>query len=149
MESSSTRSIAISLLTGGADRPYAFGLATALASKGVALDLIGNDDLDCPELRGQRGVRFLNLRGDQRPDASLVRKASRVLVYYVKLILYAALAKPQVFHILWNNKFESFDRTLLMLYYRLLRKRIVLTAHNVNAGRRDSNDTPLNRFTLR
>jgi len=35
-----------------------------------------------------------------------------------------------------------------MLYYRLLGKRIVLTAHNVNAGRRDSNDSFLNRLTL-
>jgi len=36
----------------------------------------------------------------------------------------------------------------LMLYYRLLGKRIVLTAHNVNAGVRDANDTRLNRLTL-
>ena len=46
-------------------------------------------------------------------------------------------AKPRVFHILWNNKFELFDRTLLMLYYRLLGRRVVLTAHNVNAAKRD------------
>ena len=66
-----------------------------------------------------------------------------------RLIRYAATAKPRIFHILWNNKFETFDRTLLMLYYRLLGKRIVLTAHNVNAGKRDSKDTFLNRLTLR
>ena len=70
-------------------------------------------------------------------------------MYYAKLIRYAATAKPRIFHILWNNKFEFFDRTLLMLYYRLLGKRIVLTVHNVNAGRRDSKDTHLNRLTLR
>ena len=70
-------------------------------------------------------------------------------MYYAKLIRYAATAKPRIFHILWNNKFESFDRTLLMLYYRFLGKKIVLTAHNVNAGRRDSKDTLLNRLTLR
>ena len=70
-------------------------------------------------------------------------------MYYAKLIRYAATAKPRIFHILWNNKFEFFDRTLLMLYYRLLGKRIVLTLHNVNAGRRDSKDTRLNRLTLR
>jgi glycosyltransferase involved in cell wall biosynthesis len=70
-------------------------------------------------------------------------------MYYVKLIRYAARAKPRIFHILWNNKFELFDRTLLMLYYRLLGKRIVITVHNVNAGRRDCEDTRLNRLTLR
>ncbi len=141
--------IAVALLTGGGDKPYAFGLATELISKGVTLDLIGSDDLDCPELCGQLKVHFLNLRGDQRSDASFTRKALRVLTYYSKLIRYAVTSKPKIFHILWNNKFESFDRTLLMLYYRLLRKRIVLTVHNLNAGRRDSKDTPLNRLTLR
>jgi D-inositol-3-phosphate glycosyltransferase len=139
----------VALLTGGADKPYAFGLATALMSKGLALDLIGNDDLDCPDFRGKPGVTFLNLRGDQQSRASLLRKASRVLMYYARLIRYALTAEPRIFHILWNNKFEFFDRTLLMLYYKLLRKKVVLTLHNVNAGRRDSKDTRLNRLTLR
>jgi len=143
------RDIGVALLTGGADKPYAFGLATALMSKGAALDLIGNDELDCPGLHNQPGVTFLNLRGNQRSDVSVVRKALRVSMYYARLIRYAARAKPKVFHILWNNKFESFDRTLLTLYYRWLGKRIVLTAHNVNAGRRDSKDTRFNRLTLR
>lgn len=143
------RGIALALLTGGADRPYAFGMATELMSKGAALDVIGNDELDCPELRGKPGVNFLNLRGNQRSDVSLVRKTFRVLMFYGRLIRYAATAKPKIFHVLWNNKFLSFDRTLLTLYYKLLGKRIVLTLHNVNAGRRDSNDTPLNRLTLR
>jgi len=141
--------IAVSLLTGGGDRPYAFGLATELISRGAALDLIGSDELDYPEFHGKPGVNFLNLRGDQRPDATFLRKVSRVSTYYAKLICYAATAKPRVFHILWNNKLEAFDRTLLMLYYRVLGKRVVLTVHNVNAGRRDAKDTVFNRLTLR
>jgi glycosyltransferase involved in cell wall biosynthesis len=36
-----------------------------------------------------------------------------------------------------------------MLYYKLLNKRIILTAHNVNLGKRNSKDTLLNRLTLR
>jgi len=141
--------IAVALLTGGSDRPYVFGLTTQLMSKGAALDLIGSDELDFREFRSKSGVNFLNLRGSQRPDVSFVRKVFRVAMYYVKLIRYAARAKPRIFHILWNNKFELFDRTLLMLYYRLLGKRIVFTVHNVNAGRRDCEDTRLNRLTLR
>jgi glycosyltransferase involved in cell wall biosynthesis len=141
--------IAVALLTGGGDRPYVFGLTTTLMSQGATLDLIGSDDLDCPEFHSKPGVNFLNLRGNQRSDVSFARKITRVSMYYARLIRYAATAKPGIFHILWNNKFKIFDRTLLMLYYRLLGKRIVLTAHNVNAGRRDSEDTPLNRLTLR
>src|SRR5207249_1685755 len=144
-----TPPIEVGLLTGGQDRHYAFGLAMALASCGVCLDFIGSDELDSPELHGTPKVTFLNLRGNQRRGASLFRKVSRVLVYYIRLICYAATARPRVFHILWNNKFEVFDRTLLMLYYKMLGKKITLTVHNVNAGKRDLNDSFLNRFSLR
>src|SRR5258708_19001691 len=140
--------VAVALLTGGSDRPYVFGLTTALTSKGAALDLIGSEELDFLEFHGEPGVNFLNLRGSHQPDARVARKVSRVAMYDAKLIRYALTAKPRIFHILWNNKFEYFDRTLLMLYYKLLGKRIVLTAHNVNAGRRDSEDTRVNRLTL-
>ena len=147
--SSGVHEIEVSLLTGGSDKPYAIGLTTALISKGASIDLIGSDELDCTEFRDKPGLNFLNLRGDQRHDAGFLRKLHRILRYYFLLLCYAATAKPRVFHILWNNKFETFDRTLLMLYYRVLGKRIVLTAHNVNEGRRDSKDTVLNRLTLR
>ena len=148
MTSGSTGPV-VALLTGGADEPYAYGLATALMSKGILLDLIANDELDRAEFRGDTRVHFLNLRGDQRPNASLPTKIFRVSVYYLKLIRYAATARPRIFHILWNNKFELFDRTALMAYYKLLGKRIVYTAHNVNGGKRDRRDSCLNRLTLR
>ena len=139
----------MALLAAGRDKHYVSGLTASLASKGAVLDLIGSDELDCPEFASTAQLHFLNLRGSTRPDAGLPRKLSRVLIYYAKLIRYAATARPRIFHILWNNKFESFDRTLLMLYYRFLGKRIAFTAHNVNAHRRDSRDTQLNRLTLR
>src|SRR5579864_2385195 len=55
--------IAVAVLTGGADRPYAYGLATELIAKQTPLDLIGGDDLDCPEFREVHRITFLNLRG--------------------------------------------------------------------------------------
>jgi D-inositol-3-phosphate glycosyltransferase len=140
--------IEATLLTGGIDRHYTFGLVKALASKGVSLDVIGSDELDGVEMHTTPKLNFLNLRGS-KPETGIVGKLSGVLTYYTRLIKYAATAKPKVFHILWNNQFEFFDRTLLMIYYRLLGKRIVITAHNVNAGKRDSNDSLLNRLTLR
>jgi len=141
--------VQVGLLTGGADRPYALGLALALASRGVSLDFIGSDDLTSPELGGHPNVRFLNLRGNQSEEATLPAKSVRVLSYYARLILYAASARPKLFHILWNNKFELFDRTVLLLYYKLRGKKIILTAHNVNASKRDSKDSFINRLTLK
>lgn len=139
----------VSLLTAGRDRPYALGLAAALAQAGVRFDFIGSDDVDDPSLRQSPQIRVLNLRGDQAVNVSLPRKIARVLAYYARLIRYALCARPKIFHILWNNKFEWFDRTLLMLFYRLLGKKIILTVHNVNTRARDGGDSWFNRATLR
>ena len=139
----------VALLTGGGDKPYALGLASALVSQGCFLDFIGSDDVDSPELHDTSRVEFLNLRGDRSTNVSRLKRAFRILIYYGRLIRYAATAKPRIFHILWNNKFEFFDRTALMLYYKLLGKKVVLTAHNVNAGTRDGNDSGLNRLSLK
>ena len=137
------------LLTGCQDRPYAFGLSMALASKGISLDVIGSDEVDSPEMHSTRGLRFLNLRGSHRQSTGLVKKTRGALIYYARLLRYAATTKARIFHILWNYKFEYFDRTLLMLYYKGLGKKIVLTSHNVNQARRDSKDSLLNRVTLK
>ena len=131
--------LSVALLTGGRDKPYALGMAAALTSAGVHVDFIGSNDLSVPELLTKRRLNFFNLRGDQNLDAPPTRKMARVLTYYWRLACYSARAKPKIFHILWNNKFQLLDCTLLMLYYKLLRKRIVFTAQNVNAGKRDSN----------
>ncbi len=139
----------IALLTGGGDKPYAIGLATALISEGISFDFIGSTDLQTPELLNNSRVNFLNLRGDQSPQAHPLRKALRVLAYYLRLIKYAATSEAKIFHILWHNKFEIFDQTVLLLYYKCLGKRIVFTAHNVNARQRDGNDNWLNRLSLR
>ncbi|HVU15375.1 MAG TPA: glycosyltransferase family 4 protein [Candidatus Didemnitutus sp.] len=139
----------VALLTGGGDRPYALGLSESLLQRGIALDFIGSDEVDAPFLHSPPLARFLNLRGDQSPQAPVATKMLRLARYYARLVAYAATAQPRIFHLLWNNKFEYFDRTVLMAYYRLLGRRVMLTAHNVNIRRRDGNDSALNRWTLR
>ena len=144
-----TLEVEVALHTGGFDRPYALGLVSALAAKDVHLQVIGSDELDGPVMQGAPRVRFLNLYGDQRSDASLANKIVRLALLYGRLVYYAATAKPMIFHILWNNKVQYFDRVVLTLYYKLLGKKLVFTAHNVNAGKRDGNDSWLNRLTLK
>jgi D-inositol-3-phosphate glycosyltransferase len=143
------RASSVALLTGGSDKPYAMGLASALSARGIGVDFIGSDELNCPEIRGIAGLTFLNLRGDQREDAPLAVKAKRIITYYARLVRYAASDAPSVLHVLWNNKYELLDRTVLMAYYRAVGKRIVLTAHNVNMAARDRRDSWLNRVSLR
>jgi len=141
--------LATALLTGGVDRHYAYGLATALAASDIRVDVIGNDEVDSPEMHATPNLTFFNLWPAKSAKANSFSKVSRILGHYGSLIRYAAVARPRVFHILWNSKIKLFDRTLLMLYYRLLGKKIALTAHNVNQAKRDSRDTRLNRITLR
>lgn len=140
--------IGAALLTGGKDRPYAFGLAMALTAKNIRLDVVGSDETDSPEMHDSRRLRFLNLHGTMK-SAPVWKKTARVLAFYCRLAGYVAGSSPPVLHILWNNNFEWFDRTVLMLYYRLLGKKIAITAHNVNAAQRDSTDSMWNRITLR
>ncbi len=139
----------IALLTGGGDKPYALGMANALANRGVKVDFIGSDDLATPDLLSNPLVRFLNLRGAQGSAASAWEKIRRILVYYMRLLKYSVTARPKIFHILWNNKFQLFDRTLLMLLYKVTGGKIVLTIHNVNAAQRDGNDNWMNRTSLK
>ena len=139
----------VCLLTGGSDRPYVFGLTTALIPMGATIDLIGSDELEFPEFNSLDGLRFHNLRGSSRRDVSPWMKVSRIAKYYFRLIRFAISARPKLFHILWNNKFEYFDRTLLMLFYRLLGKKVVITVHNVNTRKRDLTDGFINRWTLK
>lgn len=138
----------VALLTAGRDKHYALGLALALLAENVSLDLIGSREIVTPEISADSRIQVFNLR-DQRPDVGFPGKAYRVLAYYWHLIRYTATAEAKVFHILWNNKFDFFDRTLLMFYYKIMGKSVVFTAHNVNAGERDANDSWLNRLSLK
>ena len=139
----------VTLLTGGADKPYALGLLEALISKGMNVDFIGSDDMSTSGLLLHSRVNFLNLRGDQNPKASTIRKAVRVLRYYRRLLDYASNTNSKIFHIIWLNKFLLFDRTLLILYYKCFGKTLVYTAHNIDERERDGGNSWINRASLR
>ncbi len=139
----------VAVLTAGKDPHYALGLLQALAKQGVALDFVANDEMADAPAAHHPLVRFLNLRGDQSGQASFLKKALRLPRYYFKLLAYAATSKAPLFHILWFNKFEWFDNTCLIAFYRLLGKKLVYTAHNVNTKARDGRSGPLNRWSLR
>ena len=81
------RTLRVALLTGGGDKPYALGLSGALTTEGISVDFVGSDDLAVSELLDNPRVNFLNLRGDQRPEARSLSKALRVLIYYGRFSL--------------------------------------------------------------
>lgn len=137
----------VALLTGGQDRSYVFGLTTALSRRGIHVHVIGNNSVDNLEFHTSDRITFVD-RGGMQPNASFLAKLLQLMVYYFRLIAYVTFGSPRIVHILWNNKIEYFDRTVLTFYYKCLGKKIVLTAHNVNKAKRDSCDSVLNRLTL-
>ena len=139
----------VSILSGADDPNYAVPLAASLADRGIAVEFVGNDAMaSAPGLK-HRNIQYLNLRGSQDPSAPLRTKMARVFQYYGNLVSYAATTEASLFHILWLNKFEVLDRTLLNAFYRLKRKKLVFTAHNVNTRKRDGRDTWVNSASLR
>lgn len=142
------KELRIALLTAGKDPHYALGLLSALVEKDLHVDFIGNDAMRDAEVTKRRNVTYFNLRGDQREDASIRERVARVIRYYGRLFAYAKNSEAKIFHILWLNKFMLFDKTILNVYYKMLNKKLVFTAHNVNAGERDGTDNFMNRISL-
>jgi len=138
----------VGLLTGGFDRPYAFGITMALAAKDILVDVLGGAEVDSPEMHTTVGINFLDTYGDPRKVSGL-GKYTRVLKYYLRMVKYVVSTEAKILHLLWNNKFPFFDRTLLMLFYKALGKKVVFTAHNINAGKRDGNDSWHNQLGLK
>jgi D-inositol-3-phosphate glycosyltransferase len=140
--------IKIALLTAGKDPHYALGLLSGLVDQKIHIDFIGNDEMQKDEIVRRQNVTYYNLRGNQDPLVPISTKVSRVLKYYLKLLNYAAQNDSHLFHILWLNKFFFFDGIFVNAYYKLLGKKLVFTAHNINIRERDENDHLLNRLFL-
>lgn len=134
---------------GGGDTYYELGLVSGLISKGINIDFIGSDFMKDTNILKNKNVQFYNLRGKQHADATMKEKIFRIIRFYFLLVKYAYKTDSKLFHIQWLNKFIYFDRTFLLLYYKILGKKLIFTAHNVNAGQRDRNNSLMNRLTLK
>jgi len=141
--------ITVALLTGGSSDGYQVGLVSGLLDSGVEIECVGGDGLSVHPIFTRKGVKFFNLRGSTDSNASFSQKAWRIIRYYVRLMAYSSRTRCRLFHIQWENRFVFLDRTLLIMYYKILGKRLVLTAHNVNGEAREGRDSGLNRFSLR
>jgi glycosyltransferase involved in cell wall biosynthesis len=142
----------ITLIKGGVgDTYYELGLLSGLVTKDIIVDFIGSerDVLKHTDILKHKNVTFRDYRGELSSRAKLLHKVLGILRYYARLLLYALKTNSRIFHVQWMEKLVYFDRTFLMIYYKLLGKKVVFTAHNVNAGERDGHDSLMNRLTLK
>ncbi len=139
----------VSILNAGGPTDYLYGLASGLSGiDSLHIDVV-DGEASVGVLDTLPSVTLYNLRGDNLSRQSLTVKIFRILRYYSRLLWYAATTDAQLFHIQWDNSLFLFDRTLLLMYYKLLGKKLVYTAHNVDKEDRDDRSNVLNRFYLR
>jgi D-inositol-3-phosphate glycosyltransferase len=140
----------INIIQAGGEPDYLFGLLNGLSKiRGLEVQVVGSDKTEkcCSEYKN---IKHLNIRGNQDTNSSIVNKIFRIISYYSKLILFAAKTDADIFHIQWLNKFYVFDRTILLLYYKLLKKKILFTAHNIDDnGRPGQKSSYINRLTIK
>lgn len=139
----------VTLLTGGIDNHYAWGLGRSLAASGIAVDLVCNADLDRDEVRQTHNVRLEALYGGSRQQKRSTQKLLASARVYLRVIRYIAKSSSPIVHILWDYKVPLFDRTILSIFYKAIGKQVVFTAHNINAADRDGVDSFINRLSLR
>jgi glycosyltransferase involved in cell wall biosynthesis len=140
--------VRITFITGGAPH-YEAGLITGLVEHNITVDVIGGDDLANTPVLHHPQVCFRNIYGKSGQGTALWQKVLRLIAVYFKLLTHAAKSDARLIHIQWPYKFVFFERTVLNLYYKALRKKIVFTAHNVDAAARDGKQSWANRASLR
>ena len=139
----------VSILNAGQQTDYLYGFVSALArEENLQIEVV---DANCSVglVDAIPGVKLFPLRGDNRSAQSFLVKIFRIGRYYMRLFRYAASTRSEIFHIQWDNSLFLFDRTLLLLYYKLLGKKTVYTAHNIDKNKRDGHPRILDAFSLR
>ena len=115
---------------------YIFGLIDGLSKKDISIDLIGSDRMKQLENK-YKNVNVINLRGSQDTNVRFLYKFTRIMKFYVSLMKYITKTDSDLIHIHWPNRFFFFDSTILLLFYKMVGKKIVYTAHNIDQGMRD------------
>lgn len=128
---------------------YLYGFVSGLAAQnGLRVDVI-DSNRSRAIFNSFPNVRHFDLIGDPRPTAPLWKKMLRFPRYYLGLMAYTVFSDAKVFHVQWVSKFGVFERTFMLLFYKVFGKRIVFTAHNLDPYGRGSGSGRLGKWSLR
>lgn len=139
----------ISILNGTGQVDYLYGLVSGLAcNPSDQLDVL---DIELKQdLFGHfQNVNYLPVFKAQLKSDPFFFKLKNVIRYYSRQCWYIVSHKKRIIHFQWLDRHKIVDRLILPMLTRLSGHKIVLTVHNINAGKRDNHDTWLNRFTLK
>ncbi|HVY06908.1 MAG TPA: glycosyltransferase family 4 protein [Burkholderiales bacterium] len=118
------------LISHGFQGEYEVGFANGLACNGVAVTLIGASRT--PVSRLSRGIRFIDLRGDQNERRPVWKKLANMVRYWLAYGRLGLKHRDGVFHFIGMFSLRSGFAVLLeALYARVVFKTWVLTVHNL------------------
>lgn len=139
----------ISVFNGAGQVDYMYGLVSGLAcNKSDTIDVF-DVDLTRDLFRSFDNVRYYPVFRVLPRSAPFTSKGLNSLRYYFLQIWFLVSMKRRVVHFQWLDRFIYVDRILLPLIARLSGHKVVLTVHNINAGKRDNRDSFGNRLSLK
>jgi len=139
----------ISVFNGTGQVDYMYGLVSGLAcNKNDSIDVL-DVDLTQELFSGFENVNYVPVFKYYPRSASVAVKTINILRYYLLQFWFLFSHKPRIIHFQWLDRHIVIDRIILPAIARLFGHKVVLTVHNINAGKRDNRDTLINRLTLR
>jgi D-inositol-3-phosphate glycosyltransferase len=139
----------ITIFNNGGQSHYLRGLVSGLSNAvGFEFDIIDSAQNE-KIFNSLPNISFYNYRGDIFAKRSRVIKIINLISFYLQVIRYAYTTDSKIFHIQWDTRLLFLDRFILIIYYRILKKKIVYTAHNVNSYIRDGRNNILKIWLLK
>ncbi len=147
------RKLKISLFTGDQNHAYVHGLTAALTNIGVHVDFIAGDGILQQKVIQQLmerdiDVTWYKLYENISAEQGKIAKVVLLLKTYFKILKYSITTDSKLFHIQWFLRKESIERLLLLFLFKILGKKIIFTAHNINKDKRDNSDSWFNQKSL-
>jgi len=139
----------ISVFNGAGQVDYMYGLVSGLAhNESDEIDVL-DVDLTSDIFLTFGNVNYYPVFRVLPRSSPLYSKAANTLRFYFLQIWFLISKKSRVVHFQWLDRFIYIDRIILPLVARLSGHRVVLTVHNINAGKRDNRDSFGNRISLK
>jgi len=138
-----------SVFNGAGQVDYMFGLVSGLAkNENDRIDVL-DVDLTKDLFKPFSNVNYYPVFRIIPRSSSFFSKFLNLNRFYFLQIWFLMSHKPRVVHFQWLDRVKFLDRILLPLIARLFGHKVVLTVHNINAGKRDNRDTWANRISLK
>ncbi len=139
----------ITIFNGAGQVDYLYGLVSGLSQRLEdsidVLDIDVTKDIFTPFIN----VKYFQVFNKIPYNSPFVAKAKNIIRFYSIQLWYIISHKPRVVHFQWLDRFIIIDRIFMPGLARLRGHKVVLTVHNINAGKRDNRDHWFNRLSLR